>query len=436
MSQPVVTVQSISKLYDIRPSVGAVTAVGNFIGRLMRGRLGEPAAPPDPAHSLWALKDISFEVNDGDVFGIIGQNGAGKSTLLKVLSRITQPTQGRAVITGRLASLLEVGTGFNPELTGRENVYLNGAILGMSRREIEKKFDEIVEFSGVEQFIDTPVKRYSSGMYVRLGFAVAAHLEPDILVVDEVLAVGDYAFQNKCMAKMENTANSGRTVIFVSHNIAAVQRMCPKSILLEKGQLVKAGRSDDVIEEYLNRSAPVITGAKDQSEWLQATEPSKAMSLRRVALTDENGQVMRPFFRWDQTFHVTVEYEINEPVRDCLVWVGVESQDGVMLFCTSDYDTDHTLLGPRSPGFYRARVEIPSRWLNYGKYKLIAGAVQNAPFEIFDRVEMFTFNILEIGCPSSLYGPGSRRGLLQPVISWTVEKDPLLSAKEDRYATG
>ncbi len=211
--------------------------------------------------TFWALRDISFDVPEGQVLGIIGHNGAGKSTLLKILSQITEPTEGRAVINGRVASLLEVGTGFHPELTGRENVYLNGAILGMSRVEIQRKFDEIVAFAGVEKFLDTPIKRYSSGMKVRLAFAVAAHLEPEILIIDEVLAVGDQEFQNKCLGKMQDVATSGRTVLFVSHNMAAVERLCDRCVLLLGGRLVEDDRTSRVLEQYC-RSAQTGDGAQ------------------------------------------------------------------------------------------------------------------------------------------------------------------------------
>jgi homopolymeric O-antigen transport system ATP-binding protein len=213
-----------------------------------------------PADNFWALRDVSFELKHGDVLGIIGRNGAGKSTLLKILSRITEPTSGRAEIYGRVGSLLEVGTGFDRELTGRENVYLNGAILGMTRREIDRKFDEIVDFSGVEKFIDTPVKRYSSGMHVRLAFAVAAHLEPEILIVDEVLAVGDASFQRKCLGKMENVAKEGRTVLFVSHNMAAVHSLCSRGLLLDGGKLSTEGAVNKVIEQYLQTVSDISYG--------------------------------------------------------------------------------------------------------------------------------------------------------------------------------
>lgn len=250
--KPIITVDGISKRYIIgkKESYGSLRdevmdALSSPFRRVFKGQKAEE----DP--EVWALRDISFNVFEGDVLGIIGRNGAGKSTLLKILSRITEPTEGRIEMHGRIASLLEVGTGFHPELTGRENIYMNGALLGMSSREIKAKFDEIVAFSEIEKFLDTPVKRYSSGMYVRLAFAVAAHLEPEILIVDEVLAVGDSSFQKKCLGKMGEVAKGGRTVLFVSHNLSAVSELCTKAVLLSKGMVDSVGKPDDVIDYYL-----------------------------------------------------------------------------------------------------------------------------------------------------------------------------------------
>jgi lipopolysaccharide transport system ATP-binding protein len=258
MNDTVIKVENLSKQYRLgQIGSGTLTNDLRVWWAKRRGRpnpllkIGEQEHGNGGGENVWALKDVSFEVQQGEVLGIIGKNGAGKSTLLKILSRVTAPTAGQVKVKGRIASLLEVGTGFHPELTGRENIYLNGAILGMSRREIERKFDEIVDFSGVEQYIDTPVKRYSSGMYVRLAFAVAAHLEPEILVVDEVLAVGDAEFQKKCLGKMGKVAQSGRTVLFVSHQMAAIENLCSRSLLLKDGQIIEIGRTDKVINYYL-----------------------------------------------------------------------------------------------------------------------------------------------------------------------------------------
>ena len=278
--QSAIKVEKISKKYRIgaevhedyrtlRETIMAAAAspwrgASRWFGR--RGSDGFSAdSPPDAAAHFWALKDVTFEIEPGEVVGIIGRNGAGKSTLLKILSRITEPTSGRAEFRGRIGSLLEVGTGFHPELTGRENIYLNGSILGMLRREIARKFDEIVAFAEVERFLDTPVKRYSSGMYVRLAFAVAAHLEPEILLVDEVLAVGDAQFQKKCLGQMESIARGGRTVLFVSHQMSAVQKLCRKCLLFDKGRLDSYGPKDEVIAQYLSRSA----GRTQPGEWVK-----------------------------------------------------------------------------------------------------------------------------------------------------------------------
>ncbi|TWT55863.1 ABC transporter ATP-binding protein [Allorhodopirellula solitaria] len=269
MSHPVISVENLSKAYRL----GHKEEVPDTITGAAKNILMAPwrnfrhlrshsitDAEGGEDDTLWALKDVSFEINQGDVVGIIGRNGAGKSTLLKVLSRITEPTSGRAVIRGRVSSLLEVGTGFHPELSGRDNIYMNGTILGMTKREIDRKFDEIVDFSGVEKFLDTPTKRYSSGMQVRLAFAVAAHLEPEILIVDEVLAVGDFDFQEKCLRKMQDVSSSGRTVIFVSHNLAAIGTLCSRAIVLSKGAIQASGTVSDSIEEYLSGSRTKISG--------------------------------------------------------------------------------------------------------------------------------------------------------------------------------
>lgn len=253
MSTPIITAEGLGKRFVLQGQRERYTALRDVLAqRFRRGKNGR--SDGGPANEFWALKDLSFVINEGDRVGIVGRNGAGKSTLLKVLSRIIDPTEGRAEIRGRLASLLEVGTGFHPELSGRENIYLNGSILGMSRAEINARFDEIVDFAEVERFLDTPVKRYSSGMYVRLAFAVAAHLEPEILIVDEVLAVGDAEFQRKCIGKMKEVSSGGRTVLFVSHNMAAIQNLCTSAIYLRHGRLVTQGATPAVVAEYLRSS--------------------------------------------------------------------------------------------------------------------------------------------------------------------------------------
>jgi lipopolysaccharide transport system ATP-binding protein len=272
MTQPAVRAEALGKLYVLGKTQRRHSTLRDALAAGLRAPLNwlvrSESLRTARDRTVWALRDISFEIKEGDAVGIIGRNGAGKSTLLKLLSRITEPTEGRAFVYGRVGSLLEVGTGFHPELTGRENIYLNGAILGMRRSEIHRKFDEIVEFAEIEQFLDTPVKRYSSGMYVRLAFAVAAHLEPEILVVDEVLAVGDLAFQKKCLGKMEDVAHGGRTVLFVSHNMNAIQRLCPTCILLDRGRLVAHADTADVVIRYVSSSSDHVAPRK----WIDLTE--------------------------------------------------------------------------------------------------------------------------------------------------------------------
>jgi len=283
---------------------------------------------------IWALRDVNFEIAAGEVVGIIGRNGAGKSTLLKILSRITEPTTGRVELHGRLASLLEVGTGFHPELTGRENVFLNGAILGMPQVEIRKKFDEIIAFAELEKFVDTPVKRYSSGMYVRLAFAVAAYLESDVLIVDEVLAVGDVSFQRRCLGKMQDATRHGRTVIFVSHNMAAVKSLCNRAMLLQEGRVVSEGGVDAVVEAYLtDPSIPDEPGVVPDS----AHSGSGEARVRKVELLDRADNALTQVYL-GQPFRIAVTLDVNKNIEGALVGVGLSSTDGTRI--TSSYNID------------------------------------------------------------------------------------------------
>lgn len=306
---------------------------------------------------IYALKDVSFTVNQGEVVGIIGRNGAGKSTLLKILSRITPPSSGRVTLQGRVASLLEVGTGFHPELTGRENVYLNGTVLGMTKTEVDRKFDEIVDFSGVERFIDTPVKRYSSGMKVRLAFSVAAHLEPEILLVDEVLAVGDAEFQYKCLGKMENVAGSGRTILFVSHNMQAIQRLCRVAYLLNEGSIAAQGSPYSVISDYLDDAAPFTL--------LEKTQLEEGIELNQVKVLQNSLQVTQ-YVGQDVPFDLVIEYTLKQKVSDLLVGFDLISSDGTLLF--RSYDTSEHGLGVREPGFYVSTFKMPGNLLHSGFY--------------------------------------------------------------------
>lgn len=367
---------------------------------------------------FWALRDVSFDVPVGQSVGIIGRNGAGKSTLLKILSRITEPTYGSARIRGRLASLLEVGTGFHPELTGRENIFLNGAILGMSRAEIRRKFEEIVDFSGVEKFLDTSVKHYSSGMRVRLAFSIAAFLEPDILIIDEVLSVGDMDFQQKCMGKMESSARDGRTVIVVSHDLSAIHRLCSRAILLDKGAIVLDGKVDEVIGAY------VSSNLNTESIYHQESKPSKAINLRKAYWKNSAGFVTSEV-RYDEDFELVIEYEVNSPVKNCCIWFGLRTLSDILAFGSADSDVNPAQLGDRHPGYFITSVKVPTKWLNAGNYYTVLGITQYSPTHNFDRVEALSLAVLEIGTPERIRTGNARPGILQPFLQWDTQQKNL-----------
>jgi len=386
MSKTVIEVENLSKLYRLG-AIGATTFKESFQRFWYRLRRREdlyykiskkhlmispddPQAGPEP-NTIWALKDVSFSVNEGEIIGIIGNNGSGKSTLLKILSRITAPTKGKAIIRGRVGSLLEVGTGFHQELTGRENIYLNGAILGMKKAEIEKKFDEIVAFAELEKFIDTPVKRYSSGMYVRLAFAVAAHLEPEVLLVDEVLAVGDAAFQKKCLGKMGEVAKEGRTVLFVSHNIVAIYNLCNRSILLESGRVLSIGLTTEVINTYMEKiGGRDFKGEIDLRDWKNryGTGEARILSAR---LLNENNLVTTVFYR---NHPMSVEFTVDSsiPIKKVEFSVLVTTLTGIKILHLVNFDTPHCI-SDILQGRYLIRFLIPNLPLCSGRYNLILG---------------------------------------------------------------
>ncbi|MBK8465873.1 MAG: ABC transporter ATP-binding protein [Chloracidobacterium sp.] len=365
---------------------------------------------PD-ADELWALRDVSFDVHQGEVLGIIGRNGAGKSTLLKVLSRVTAPTHGEVRVKGRIASLLEVGTGFHPELTGRENVFLNGAILGMTKAEIRSKFDEIVEFAEVSKFIDTPVKRYSSGMYVRLAFAVAAHLEPEILIVDEVLAVGDAEFQKKCLGKMGDVASQGRTVLFVSHNMVAVQTLCQRAIMLREGRLTGQGNPAEMITEYLQGF-----NVQDQiSEWKSPeTAPGndliKIKSIKVVPESDQNEGLIS---MQDQV-NIETEFWSMLPDRAVHLTYHLLNEQGIVVFTTWSNSTKY------DPGVYRSTFQIPGGFLNSGIYHLKLLIVENGARATYTNNGIASFNVVDLSSRDGAY-MGKEPGVVQPVLQWRTE---------------
>ncbi|MBI2988552.1 MAG: ABC transporter ATP-binding protein, partial [Deltaproteobacteria bacterium] len=358
---------------------------------------------------LWALKDVSFEVKRGEVVGIIGRNGAGKSTLLRILSRITAPTEGEAEVFGRVGSLLEVGTGFHPELTGRENVYFNGAILGMKTKEIERKFDEIVAFAEVEKFIDTPVKHYSSGMYLRLAFSVAAHLQPEILLVDEVLTVGDIEFQRKCIGRMEEVAREGRTVVMVSHSMSTVKALCSKALLLRDGRIQALGAVDNVVAEYL--SAKVDAAEKVLTDRDHQAGGGSAMRVRRIKLLN---RVMNSFsVYWQQPITVSLELEVFEPVEDVSFGAAIRMADGAFVFLVYNDDGGQ----PRwnlEPGLYSVDFTLQNN-LKPGLYTLHVGAYQRyialKNFFAVDAVNIEVLGFTEQGSVPPAADPGLVRGV-------------------------
>ena len=413
---PAIHVESLSKLYKIghlrrRSDTLRDQLVASLRGMWRRKPVGED--------EIWALKNVSFEVQPGEVVGVIGRNGAGKSTLLKILARITEPTSGRAVINGRVGSLLEVGTGFHPELTGRENIYLNGAILGMRRQEINRRFDEIVAFSEIEKFLDTPVKRYSSGMYVRLAFAVAAHLEPEILLVDEVLAVGDAAFQKKCLGKMGEVAKLGRTVLFVSHSMAAIRNLCARSLWINNGNLEIDDSTSNVVNKYLSRyetNEGELTLDPDSYE-----NKYKKARLRRVTVIDSQGRV-RNIISNETPFAIEIEYEVNESLPDARVGFRLLSSNGEVVFTSED--TDPGGQGTtRNKGIYVSRCVIPANFLNTGRYSIsVVGDLPLREFLFLHENIVTVFIQLTGGVGSAV--PDGRSGVVRPALAWEIIEIP------------
>jgi lipopolysaccharide transport system ATP-binding protein len=359
---------------------------------------------------FWALKDVSFEIKQGDRVGIIGHNGAGKSTLLKILSRITEPTTGSIKINGRVASLLEVGTGFHPELTGRENIYLNGAILGMGKDEIKRQFDEIVAFAEVEKFLDTPVKRYSSGMYVRLAFAVAAHIEPEILIIDEVLAVGDSAFQKKCLGKMEDIGKEGRTILFVSHNMGVISKLCNSSLWMNFGEIKLQGSTEQVVEKYLSNAYSNFHKREFK------VRSDRKGQIKTVRVIDNNYSETSDFSCGARPI-VEVSFLLNEPVLGCHVACIVSTSDGQHLFSTADTDTNPENFNRRLPGEYLVQVKLPVEFLNVGTYHVAVG-LGIPGVESFDRQEAVSFNLHDTGDFGTLKEGHRRSGLLLVSTDW------------------
>lgn len=389
-------------------------------------RFSFPGALPE----FWALKNVSFDVEQGEIVGIIGRNGAGKSTLLKILSRITTPSEGTVDLYGRVGSLLEVGTGFHPELTGRENIFLSGSILGMKKREIEDKLDEIVKFSEIEKFLDTPVKRYSSGMYIRLAFAVAAHLDTEILLVDEVLAVGDAQFQKKCMGKMEDVATKeGRTICFVSHNMGAIQRLCNRTLLLSEGQITEDGQTASVIEQYL------ALGLLFQGErvWKNLNEAPGDEIVRMTAVRAMNNQ-KKVTSQFSVREPIYIEIEFSPLKNDVVLDVGFffNNITGTLIFTAGDYQDAEWEGKTRQKGVYRTRCEIPGDFLNEGEIRISSIITTR-----YYNVHVMENDVLTLKIVDNHDGGGARGGytgswpgsIVRPFLKWSTEYEPTIPAK-------
>jgi lipopolysaccharide transport system ATP-binding protein len=417
VSNVIINAENVSKLYHL----GQLGATGDGVRHILENALRNPAQWLKQRREkrrlkleeFWALKDVSFSVNQGDVVGIIGRNGAGKSTLLKVLSRITEPTTGRIEIDGRIASLLEVGTGFHGDLSGRENIFLNGAILGMTKVEIKRKFDEIVAFSEIEQFLDTPVKRYSSGMFVRLAFAVAAHLEPEILIVDEVLAVGDSAFQKKCLGKMDEVARGGRTILFVSHNMAVMRQLCNKGLLLNRGRILKAGNISEVVDTYL------AAGVEHEGRWYREKEVPKneLIYILETSVFNREG-VTSGHLDCTEDFTVEIKVQANGTFGKAQIALSILNKEGVIILttCQDDQAREYRTI---APGKHAYRVKIPGNFLAPDTYYLRI-LTHQPHMEYHDMVEsMVSFRVEDVGSLRSVFNDG-RSGIVEPLLEWTV----------------
>jgi lipopolysaccharide transport system ATP-binding protein len=373
------------------------------------------ASENDPTHEeFWALKDISFDIKQGDRVGVIGRNGAGKSTLLKILSRITEPTTGRIRIRGRVSSLLEVGTGFHPELTGRENIFLNGAILGMSKAEIKSKFDEIVAFAEVEKFLDTPVKRYSSGMYVRLAFAVAAHLEPEILIVDEVLAVGDAQFQKKCLGKMESVGREGRTIFFVSHNMAAIKTLCSTGIVLNKGQMMFQGGAEEAVDQYLG------PGSLDKNEvyWGNIADAPGNENIRLISITIK--PLQGSIINIESGIEISTVFCNKIAGKNLVLALHLFTLEGVCLFATNIVFSN---TGDAKIGSFSTKCLIPPHLLNVGVYKINLRFNDRGKGNLYAIEEVISFEVEHMVTVAGGY-MGRAPGVIRPMLDWSYEFTP------------
>ncbi|MCK4763107.1 MAG: ATP-binding cassette domain-containing protein [Candidatus Aminicenantes bacterium] len=414
MCEKVLKINNLGKKYFIGERV-SYTALRDVLVSKLKAPFKKAASREK--NFIWALRDVTFDVNDGDILGIIGRNGAGKSTLLKILSRITRPTTGSAEIRGRVGSLLEVGTGFHPELTGRENIYLNGAILGMHRTEINRKFDEIVAFSEIEKFIDTPVKFYSSGMYVRLAFSVAAHLEPEILLVDEVLAVGDAGFQKKCLGRMSEVSREGRTILFVSHNMHAVRKLCSRAIFLENGGIEAAGEPGTVINNYLSR----VKDAQLSQVWedMAAAPGNDAIRMHKVQiqLTEDEAEQLTVW----TSFKIEFYFWNLEPGLKLNLSMRLYNFENILLFNSTSVFESHWHGKPFKKGLYKSTCYVPGKLLNDGMYYIDLLFIKDTTTRVchFDNLLTFEIGEEEASRPGKWYG--KYVGVVRPFLQWETE---------------
>jgi lipopolysaccharide transport system ATP-binding protein len=426
----IIEVKNLSKSYQIGKRKESYYSLRDEMVNLAKKPFQWLTGQRENKEKFWALKDVSFSIGQGEVVGVIGRNGAGKTTLLKILSRITPPTEGEAIIRGRVNSLLEVGTGFHPELNGRENIYLNGAILGMRKKEIDSKFDEIVKFAEIEKFLDTPVKRYSSGMYVRLAFAIAAHLEPEILLVDEVLAVGDYKFQKKCLKKMSKVSSQGRTVLFVSHNMASVAQLCSRAILLDAGKIVAEGTTPDVIERYIGLR-------KDIEPEVSWKDPAKApggatVKLKSVRILSDKG---KPSSELDmgKDFFIELCYWNFTKGMKLLPSIYLINSEGIAVLTAANITSaclkpDPWYGRPSPQGLFRSVCRIPGNLLNEGQYFInvsIADSDGMMVFHVFER-EIISFEMVETEAMRKEYGGNLKHsknliGVVRPRLAFGTE---------------
>lgn len=408
-ASPAVRVENLSKQYRLEQHRARYRTLRDKLSGLMPGaKAGSRASSHQHDKSFWALKDVSFDIGEGEVVGVIGRNGAGKSTLLKLMSRITAPTEGRIEICGRIGSLLEVGTGFHPELSGRENIFMSGAILGMTNAEISRKFDDIVEFAEVEKFVDTPVKHYSSGMYLRLAFAVAAHLEPEILIVDEVLAVGDAVFQKKCLGKMDEVARQGRTVLFVSHNMVAIENLCTRGIVLRDGRLVFDGTAHEAIDVYLTPDDQ--SGVQDLKHARRAG--TGEVRINRYEIISTNGKLIRA----GEEFTIRCYFEVHQPVKRPHFSISIYSRSGLILFSVFTSDLGYDIPELFSDGYVDLTIRNPN--LLAGTYSLHLGVSDEATNHWYDRV--YEGPELQIE-PSDVYRTGRQRAASYSFLFYDCE---------------